>query len=90
MEIFPDEMVPFGSLNGGQCPGCGEVPLGRVAGCDAPHFLCRSCGHCWSFATGTWGAVDPIGCPGCASHDRVECIEQLAAEFPRFGPSMLD
>jgi hypothetical protein len=93
MELFPDDVLPFGRPTVSaplQCPRCGELPLGGVAGCASPHFLCRSCGHCWSFATGRWRAVDPLACPGCATRARGDCIDQLGHEFPRFGPPMLD
>jgi len=88
MELFSEVTNPFAErdpLTGSSCPVCGSGPLARVAGCEAAHWLCRSCGRCWERASRSWRAVDPVSCPGCATQPRTACLELLAETFPRFG-----
>jgi hypothetical protein len=84
MEPFSDEAIPMVTARPRACPRCGSSPLGQVADCEAVHWLCRSCGHCWHEVDGRLRAVDALSCPGCSTKPSEECIAQISREFPRF------
>lgn len=72
------------------CPACGAPRMLRTARCDDEHWLCPSCGRCWTPRERAWRAADPVTCPGCATRSRHACIEQFRGAFPRFGMPMFD
>ena len=94
MEVFDDTFVPPGlhdvwtrSLH---CPRCIWPHLHRVHSVDQEHFLCESCGHCWSVEHGHLRLVHPLACHGCAEQSKATCVTLMQREFPRFGVSALE
>ena len=89
MEVFDDTFIPPGLSKvwtaGRNCPRCVWTHLRPVRSLDESHWLCESCGHCWRVEHGRLRPVDPLGCHGCASRSKRECVALLKGEFPRFG-----
>ena len=89
MEVFDDTFVPPGLTEvwviGRHCPRCVWTRLHPVGSLDQSRLLCESCGHCWRIEHGRLRPVDPLGCHGCTSRPKRDCIERLARETPRFG-----
>jgi hypothetical protein len=89
MEVFDDTFIPPGLgevwTAGRHCPRCVWPYLRAVRSLDESHWLCESCGHCWRVEHGRLRPVNPIGCHGCASRPKRECIALLGREFPHFG-----
>jgi hypothetical protein len=88
MEIFDDSFVPTGLatvwFSNRRCAACaGTIEPVRTVG--EPHYLCESCGRCYRVEHGRMRPVDPVGCHGCATKSKRECIALLVSTFPRFG-----
>jgi hypothetical protein len=90
MEVFADSFLPPGPTEAWaparHCPRCVWPRLRRVDSLDeSTHWLCEACGHCWRIEHGRLRPVNVLGCQGCATQAKCECIALLQREFPRFG-----
>ena len=88
MELFPSDLVVTPTRSSrSECPRCSTVLEVIDDPCEERYF-CHVCGQCWRESAAGFRGVDPISCPGCACHDRSECLALFASSFPLFGASL--
>ena len=89
MELVDERFIPGGvrDVSAGtlRCPRCVWPYLYRVGSPDQEHWLCSSCGRCFSLDHGKLRGVDSVMCHGCADRNQHDCITLLQHEFPHFG-----
>jgi len=90
MEVSNDTFIPPGLSEvwfaRRHCPRCVWPYLRPAPSLDDTHWLCESCGHCWHIEHGRLRPVNVLGCHGCTTRPKRECIALLQREFPRLGP----
>ena len=89
MELYSDTFIPSELASvwvaARRCPHCVWPYLFPVRSLDDAHWLCESCGRCWSVEHGHLRRVDPVLCHGCAARCKDDCIEILRRESPPVG-----
>lgn len=92
MEVFDDTFIPADFADvwaaGRHCPQCVWPRLRPAGSLTETRLLCDSCGHCWRIEHGKLRPVDPLGCHGCTSRPKRDCVELLQRKFPRFGAEL--